>query len=896
MKKAVIFLSILFLFILSSSILAQNSYWEKLVLNPLKNKNTKTYELPFSSEDVFRRIEQHQQQMIKMLSEGKSQKEIRNFSRPSDAAMGFGTISGTVYTTVDSLTPVKDALVLIDIYNEFGDYITSSPIDTNGYYKTVGLIPEIHYYVKASSGKYEGEYYNDALKWQDATLVYIPNAQDVTGIDFTLRRYTGGISGYVKTKDNQPILGVWIYVSNEFAYSECKTDSSGYYYAGPIPSGDYKVRTAYYGDENYEDFWYDNSFDQRHATLVHVTEPGITENINFLLGKAGAVTGQLFKPGGQPYYSPSAYVYIVNQDQEYVSLSPVDSSGKFFIKGITAGEYKLRVACPYQDNYMNLYYGGYSFEEAANITIIPPDTLRGINLNMEYGGTISGTFTDIYNQPVTQYTYLYLYDESGHETYMPQQRINNNYKYYSLLPGKYKIRITSEKYIPQWYNSKSSFEEADFIEVPVSDSVKNINFVLQPGAKIKGKVLYNGTPITSNGYIDAYDINHYRVRGGQIKEGSYIIYGLKPGVYKLAFDGSLDYASQWYNNKYTFETALEVELIDTSAYTADFNLNLSGKLKGFVKDPEGLGIDGSDNMTDVFMYDSAGTGLIQNSMLSFAGAYELYSLFGSYKFCAVTYNSFPSKDDSLAVTYYGGGASIFDPLSKTVNVPGTQIADDLVMQKAYGSISGTIYDNGNPLQDGLYELVAYDVFGFVSKISAYLNSDGPVPGTYKLTGLRPGSYYLVTGAKTLSNSTMFTLHWYPAVPQDIELFSPKMNIPAGALPVIVRSGETSGIDFYFNLTDNKDDNLLELSYSLEQNYPNPFNPNTKFKYSIPAQQLVLIKIYDILGNEIETLVNAEKPAGSYEINWNAVNMPSGVYFYQLKAGSSVQTRKMILLK
>jgi predicted esterase len=93
------------------------------------------------------------------------------------------------------------------------------------------------------------------------------------------------------------------------------------------------------------------------------------------------------------------------------------------------------------------------------------------------------------------------------------------------------------------------------------------------------------------------------------------------------------------------------------------------------------------------------------------------------------------------------------------------------------------------------------------------------------------------------------------------------------------------------------------SYILNQNYPNPFNPTTKIKYSIPASlnpskggTLVQLKVYDILGREIETLVNEEKPAGVYEINWNAANLSSGVYFYQLKAGEYINTKKMVILK
>ncbi|MGB5847067.1 MAG: T9SS type A sorting domain-containing protein, partial [Ignavibacteriaceae bacterium] len=96
----------------------------------------------------------------------------------------------------------------------------------------------------------------------------------------------------------------------------------------------------------------------------------------------------------------------------------------------------------------------------------------------------------------------------------------------------------------------------------------------------------------------------------------------------------------------------------------------------------------------------------------------------------------------------------------------------------------------------------------------------------------------------------------------------------------------------------EDEETLEIpsAFSLDQNYPNPFNPSTNIRYSIPQSSNVVIKVFDILGNEIETLVNEEKAVGTYEITWYAENLPSGVYFYQLRGGSFVETKKMVLMK
>jgi hypothetical protein len=85
-------------------------------------------------------------------------------------------------------------------------------------------------------------------------------------------------------------------------------------------------------------------------------------------------------------------------------------------------------------------------------------------------------------------------------------------------------------------------------------------------------------------------------------------------------------------------------------------------------------------------------------------------------------------------------------------------------------------------------------------------------------------------------------------------------------------------------------------FALDQNYPNPFNPSTKIKYEIKEKSNVELKVFDLLGREIATLINEEKPVGNYEIDFNASRLSNGVYFYRLQAGAFVQTRKMILLK
>ncbi|MCH7962846.1 MAG: T9SS type A sorting domain-containing protein [Bacteroidetes bacterium] len=92
---------------------------------------------------------------------------------------------------------------------------------------------------------------------------------------------------------------------------------------------------------------------------------------------------------------------------------------------------------------------------------------------------------------------------------------------------------------------------------------------------------------------------------------------------------------------------------------------------------------------------------------------------------------------------------------------------------------------------------------------------------------------------------------------------------------------------------------MPTEFSLSQNYPNPFNPSTKIKYALSSRQYATLKVYDILGNKVATLVNEELPAGEYEVEFIAAKnsfLSSGIYFFQLRAGIFIQTKKMLLLK
>jgi len=89
---------------------------------------------------------------------------------------------------------------------------------------------------------------------------------------------------------------------------------------------------------------------------------------------------------------------------------------------------------------------------------------------------------------------------------------------------------------------------------------------------------------------------------------------------------------------------------------------------------------------------------------------------------------------------------------------------------------------------------------------------------------------------------------------------------------------------------------LPNQFALSQNYPNPFNPSTQIRYTVPKSINLSLKVYDVLGREVITLVDGKIEPGEHAVGWNALKNPSGVYFYRFSAGNFVQTKKMTLVR
>jgi hypothetical protein len=177
------------------------------------------------------------------------------------------------------------------------------------------------------------------------------------------------------------------------------------------------------------------------------------------------------------------------------------------------------------------------------------------------------------------------------------------------------------------------------------------------------------------------------------------------------------------------------------------------------------------------------------------------------------------------------------------------------------------------------------------------NSSGTFVNNF-LTGLSnaEGVDFFPNGNILIGNGATHSVKMFDSNGNYIEDFIPSGS---GGLitpnAVVIRETNVLSVD---------ENTLISSSFILEQNYPNPFNPSTKIKFTIPSviasrakqSQLISLKVYNVLGKEIATLVNEELSTGEHEVTFNASEYPSGIYFYQLKAGNLIETKKMILLK
>lgn len=470
-----------------------------------------------------------------------------------------------------------------------------------------------------------------------------------------------------------------------------------------------------------------------------------------------------------------------------------------------------------------------------------------------------------------------------------------------LMPGSYYVFAGAEHFIGEFYDNTRSRDQAKVITVAqgssldlsislapyikavpytISGSVKN-----SEGKPVRAKIkVFRMNAVVNNENLDgdkddnrpcnvfgAYtdDQGNYTVK---VKSSDTVVVFASP-VFGEEHFSSQAYLPQFYNNKQTLQEA--DKLVASSNLTgidfvleskAAFKNSISGQVVDTLLQGVAAGVvayrirEGKEGFSK--------SGAITDS----TGKYTLTNLVpGRYILLAIP------RPGYMPSFYRQDGKPVFarklaDTLviaDSTVKVNVNITVKKLNIAQGTGSITGFIKDTDGNSVNGALSLVVNEKGEF----AGYAITDGS--GEYTVNGLASGTYTLSADMYEYKE----TQPAYASVTSD------------NVTPVVSFTMESASVS-----SASGNDGVVPSAYSLKQNYPNPFNPSTTISFSIPEKAQVTLKIYNILGSEVASLMNEEKPAGTYSVVFNAANMPSGIYFYTLTSGKFTETKKLVLLK
>ncbi len=451
----------------------------------------------------------------------------------------------------------------------------------------------------------------------------------------------------------------------------------------------------------------------------------------------------------------------------------------------------------------------------------------------------------------------------------------------NLLPGTYLIYSNASGYYPEFYNNVRNIFHATKVQLNSGDS---LSFAITLQKKIVPvQHMLSGTVTDTAGnplkaWIEVYNVAfntyHWRYHHGVTDSAGHYSVNVRAGdtVVVFAHPFNHNYIPQFYNDKSNF---MDADRIAISSDTSGINFMLNHKpvynngISGVVKNDSSMGVNAL--IFAIRLNDRHDGHKRYSAVTDSLGNYSFTHMYpGSYILLAV-----PERNYEPTFFRYDGTQTLRwkDADSVVVNSSGIVSGINFTVAADTDSgadmVSGTIRDNsGNPVCGAFVFAVDNN-----QQISAYGISDAN--GNYTIAGLVPGSYsigtdkYGYTSDQTSNVSLDYNGNYTSSASFTLS-------------PVDVTSINTAG--------------TTVTNYQLYQNYPNPFNPTTVIKFSVPVASRVSLKVYNVLGSEVATLVNGEKPEGNYSVTFNGSNLASGIYFYQLKAGNFIQTKKLVLMK
>ena len=455
-----------------------------------------------------------------------------------------------------------------------------------------------------------------------------------------------------------------------------------------------------------------------------------------------------------------------------------------------------------------------------------------------------------------------------------------------LKPGEYFIFAGAEGYAPEFYDNAQTMQQATKVTFKSGDSLSfaiGLKQLVKPNIfSVSGTVkdaLGNAQQALVTAIVTNRRMNHspepmgHSVMARTDELGNFKIFAKENDTLVLFINpANHSLLKQYYNNKSTFETA---DRIVISQDITDINITLASKAV-YANSVNGTVVDSASSsplkaMVYAYQKKSKNHQGSRNFVLSdsLTGSYSLANLEpGTYYLLAAARGYRPTffKYDGTQTHNWKNADSIIVTENGVVN------NINFALSKSYAMGNAIVYGN---IVDGNGDNVEGAVASLIDNNGEVVNSTiSDLDGSFVLDGLSSGSYQLVSSVVDYSEAEV----------NDVTLESSNNYLNVDL--VLAVDGVTS------ISTDSK----IVTDFALSQNYPNPFNPSTVINYQLPSNSFVTIKVYNVIGKEIATLVNEYQQSGTYAKVFSANGLTSGVYFYMIKAGNFSATKKMILIK
>jgi O-glycosyl hydrolase len=410
---------------------------------------------------------------------------------------------------------------------------------------------------------------------------------------------TAQITGKVTSAaTSKPIEGIEVCANGEYGYECALTGAGGVYDIAGLNPGEYRVSfyAPFESGLNYLFQWYKDAPSYETATPISLGPGGTASEISAALQAGGQITGKVTSAATSKPVE-GIEVCADNSDDVAERCAETSSTGEYDVIGLATAPYKVEFVLPFNSglNYLPQFYNGkLSYAEAETVSVTAGSATPKINASLAEGGKISGTVTNATTKATVAGIEVCAYN--AETTGCGLTGAGGEYSIGGLTTAStYRVEFdpnydpeSNLNYLPQYYNDKSSYNEAEELPVTIGATTPKINAALQPGGQITGKV--TNTSKTALGEVQVCASEYsgeyvYRCMTTN-SSGEYSINGLTTGTYLVAFSSPKGpYASQYYNDKVSSFEATPVS-VTTGAPTPNVNavLQLGAEIKGVVTD------------------------------------------------------------------------------------------------------------------------------------------------------------------------------------------------------------------------------------------------------------------------------------------------------------------------